>query len=77
MYLNTISTYLYYSILLRFISTPYLQYLHYVQGYGLTETSACAAIMRMDENVTGTVGPPVQGVHIQVSSHVNMVLGLT
>ena len=45
-----------------------------MQGYGLTETSACAAIMRMDENVTGTVGPPVQGVHIQVSSHVNMVL---
>ena len=38
-----------------------------LQGYGLTETSACAAIMRMDENVTGTVGPPVQGVQIQVS----------
>ena len=37
-----------------------------LQGYGLTETSACAAIMRMDENVTGTVGPPVQGVQIQV-----------
>ena len=59
-----------------------------MQGYGLTETSACAAIMRMDENVTGTVGPPVQGVHIQVGppvqgvhiqvgSHGNMVLGLT
>ena len=45
-----------------------------LQGYGLTETSACAAIMRMDENVTGTVGPPVQGVQIQVccvSSAVN------
>ena len=37
-----------------------------LQGYGLTETSACAAIMRMDENVTGTVGPPVQGVRIQL-----------
>jgi len=37
-----------------------------LQGYGLTETSACAAIMRMDENVTGTVGPPVQGVQIQL-----------
>ena len=37
-----------------------------LQGYGLTETCACAAIMRMDENVTGTVGPPVQGVQIQV-----------
>ena len=40
-----------------------------LQGYGLTETSACAAIMRMDENVTGTVGPPVQGVQIQVSQN--------
>ena len=71
-YLHTIPTPYIYTIY-----TPYLQYLHYVQGYGLTETSACAAIMRMDENVTGTVGPPVQGVHIQVSSHLNMVLGLT
>ena len=37
-----------------------------LQGYGLTETCVCAAIMRMDENVTGTVGPPVQGVRIQL-----------
>lgn len=37
-----------------------------LQGYGLTETCACATIMRMDENVTGRVGPPVQGVMIQL-----------
>ena len=37
-----------------------------LQGYGLTETSACATIMRMDENATGTVGAPVQGVNIQL-----------
>ena len=37
-----------------------------LQGYGLTETSACASIMRMDENATGTVGAPVQGVNIQL-----------
>jgi len=37
-----------------------------LQGYGLTETSACAAIMSYEENSTGKVGPPPQGVHIRL-----------
>jgi len=37
-----------------------------LQGYGLTETSACGAIMHFEENSTGRVGPPVQGVHIKL-----------
>jgi len=37
-----------------------------LQGYGLTETSACGAIMHYEENSTGRVGPPVQGVHIRL-----------
>ena len=36
-----------------------------LQGYGLTETSACGAIMAFDQHTTGDVGPPVQGVHIR------------
>ena len=37
-----------------------------LQGYGLTESSACATIMRMDENCVGAVGPPVQGVKVRL-----------
>lgn len=37
-----------------------------LQGYGLTETSACGAIMSFEENSTGRVGPPVQGVHVRL-----------
>jgi len=37
-----------------------------LQGYGLTETSACAAIMHYEENSKGKVGPPPQGVHIRL-----------
>merc|ERR1711936_989756 len=37
-----------------------------LQGYGLTETSACGAIMAFDQNTTGDVGPPVQGVNIRL-----------
>jgi len=37
-----------------------------LQGYGLTETTACGAIMQVDEQSTGRVGPPVQGVHIRL-----------
>jgi len=37
-----------------------------LQGYGLTETSACAAIMSYEENSVGKVGPPPQGVHIKL-----------
>ena len=31
-----------------------------LQGYGLTETSACATLMHVEEHNTGRVGPPVQ-----------------
>jgi len=37
-----------------------------LQGYGLTETTACGAIMHTEENSTGRVGPPVQGVHLRL-----------
>ena len=37
-----------------------------LQGYGLTETSACGAIMAFDQNTVGDVGPPVQGVNIRL-----------
>merc|ERR1719381_406579 len=37
-----------------------------LQGYGLTETSACGAIMAFDQNTTGDVGPPVRGVNIRL-----------
>jgi len=37
-----------------------------LQGYGLTETTACGAIMSVEQNSTGNVGPPVQGVHIRL-----------
>jgi len=37
-----------------------------MQGYGLTETTACATIMSPEENSTGRVGPPVQGVNIRL-----------
>jgi len=37
-----------------------------LQGYGLTETTACASIMSLEENSTGRVGAPVQGVNIKL-----------
>jgi len=37
-----------------------------LQGYGLTETSACAAVMNLDELSTGRVGPPVQGTRMKL-----------
>jgi len=37
-----------------------------LQGYGLTETCACGAIMSFEENSAGKVGPPVQGVNIRL-----------
>ena len=39
-----------------------------LQGYGLTETTACATMMTLDENSTGCVGPPVQGVNIRLEN---------
>jgi len=37
-----------------------------VQGYGLTESCACACIMDDDQISTGGVGPPLQGVQIKL-----------
>jgi len=37
-----------------------------LQGYGLTETTACATIMQFEENSVGRVGPPVQGINIRL-----------
>jgi len=39
-----------------------------LQGYGLTETTACATIMHIEENSTGRVGPPVQGLNIRLEN---------
>ena len=41
---------------------PYPTY----QGYGLTETCACAAVSTMEDNSTGRVGPPLKGVKIKL-----------
>lgn len=37
-----------------------------LQGYGLTETCACATAMYLDENSTGRVGPPVQKTRLKL-----------
>ena len=38
-----------------------------LQGYGLTETTACATIMEVDDDISvGLVGPPNQGMHIKL-----------
>ena len=39
-----------------------------LQGYGLTETAACVTVMGMDENSTGRVGPPCQGISIRLDN---------
>jgi len=39
-----------------------------LQGYGLTETAACATIMQYEENSVGRVGPPVQGINIRLEN---------
>merc|ERR1712126_141834 len=39
-----------------------------LQGYGLTETTACATAMTLDENSTGRVGPPVKGAQIRLAN---------
>ena len=37
-----------------------------LQGYGLTETTACATIMEIDEMSTEACGPPNQGMQIKL-----------
>jgi len=39
-----------------------------LQGYGLTETSACASLMQLDELSTGRVGPPAPGINIRLEN---------
>jgi len=39
-----------------------------LQGYGLTETCACATLMQLDEVNLGTVGPPVMGINIRLEN---------
>ena len=39
-----------------------------LQGYGLTETTACATLMQLSEISTGKVGPPNQGVQIKLEN---------
>lgn len=39
-----------------------------LQGYGLTETAACATIMQLEEGTVGRVGPPVQGINIRLEN---------
>merc|ERR1719334_755764 len=39
-----------------------------LQGYGLTDTTACATIMQFEENSVGRVGPPVQGINIRLEN---------
>ncbi|XP_023342990.1 long-chain-fatty-acid--CoA ligase 4 [Eurytemora carolleeae] len=39
-----------------------------LQGYGLTETCACATLMPLGDHSTGRVGPPVTGVNIRLEN---------
>ena len=39
-----------------------------LQGYGLTETTGACAVTRVENNVVGSVGPPLPGVDIRILS---------
>jgi len=39
-----------------------------LEGYGLTETSAGACIVRLDDPVFGWVGPPIKGTEIRIAA---------
>jgi long-chain acyl-CoA synthetase len=39
-----------------------------LQGYGLTETTGACAVTRVENNVVGSVGPPLPGVDVKILS---------
>jgi long-chain acyl-CoA synthetase len=39
-----------------------------LQGYGLTETTGACAVTRVENNVVGSVGPPLPGVEVKIIS---------
>lgn len=39
-----------------------------LQGYGLTETTGACAVTRVENNVVGSVGPPLPGVELEILS---------
>jgi long-chain acyl-CoA synthetase len=39
---------------------------HWISGYGLTETTASATIMTLDDRSVGRVGAPMDGVYIRL-----------
>jgi long-chain acyl-CoA synthetase len=39
-----------------------------LQGYGLTETTGACVVTRVENNVVGSVGPPLPGVDVQIAS---------